>query len=139
MIVDTPTRVLLETLKVNTHADMRGELHKLAVPTLIVHGDQDASAPIDLTGRTTAALIAGATLMIYRRRTRPVCQRPRRAERRHPRLHPRPSPARPAAACPEPGMTRLLSRLDAADCHGTRCGYVPGTFTGAGTTERTVT
>jgi len=65
MIVDTPTRVLLETLKVNTHADMRGELQKIAVPTLIVHGDQDASAPIDLTGRMTAALIADATLMIY--------------------------------------------------------------------------
>jgi non-heme chloroperoxidase len=65
MIVDTPTRVLLETLKVNMYADLRGELQKIALPTLIVHGDQDASAPIDLTGRTTAALIAGATLRVY--------------------------------------------------------------------------
>jgi non-heme chloroperoxidase len=65
MIVDTPTRVLLETLKVNTHADMGGELQKIEVPTLIVHGDQDASAPIDLTGRKTAALIKGATLVVY--------------------------------------------------------------------------
>ena len=65
MIVDTPTRLLLETLKVNTHADMRGELQKLEVPTLVVQGDRDASAPIDLTGRKTAALIPGATLMVY--------------------------------------------------------------------------
>ena len=65
MIVDTPTRVLLETLKVNMHADLRGELQKIGVPTLIVHGDQDASAPIDLTGRQTAALIADATLVVY--------------------------------------------------------------------------
>jgi non-heme chloroperoxidase len=65
MIVDTPTRVLLETLKVNTHADLRGELQKIGVPTLIVHGDQDASAPIDLTGRQTAELIADATLIVY--------------------------------------------------------------------------
>jgi pimeloyl-ACP methyl ester carboxylesterase len=57
--------VLLETLKVNTHADMRGELQKIGVPTLIVHGDQDASAPIDLTGRKSAALIGGATLVVY--------------------------------------------------------------------------
>jgi len=35
------------------------------VPTLIVHGDQDASAPIDLTGRQTAELIADATLIVY--------------------------------------------------------------------------
>jgi hypothetical protein len=65
MIVDTPTRVLLETLKVNMHADLRDELQKIGVPTLIVHGDQDASAPIDLTGRQTAALIADATLVVY--------------------------------------------------------------------------
>ena len=65
MIVDTPLRVLLETLTVNTHADQRGELQKIGVPTLIVHGDQDASAPIDLTGRPTAELIADATLIVY--------------------------------------------------------------------------
>jgi pimeloyl-ACP methyl ester carboxylesterase len=65
MIVDTPTRVLLETLRVNTHADMRGELQKIGVPTLIMHGDRDASAPIDLTGRKSAALIGGATLVVY--------------------------------------------------------------------------
>ena len=65
MIVDTPTRVLLETLKVNMHEDLRGELQKIGVPTLVVHGDQDASAPIDVTGRQTAALIAGATLLVY--------------------------------------------------------------------------
>jgi pimeloyl-ACP methyl ester carboxylesterase len=44
---------------------MRGELQKIGVPTLIVHGDRDASAPIDLTGRVTAALIGGANLVIY--------------------------------------------------------------------------
>jgi non-heme chloroperoxidase len=65
MIVDTPLPVLLETLKVNADADMRAELQKIQVPTLIIHGDQDASAPIDLTGRKTAGLIAGASLTVY--------------------------------------------------------------------------
>ena len=60
MIVDTPLPVLLETLKVNTGTDMRAELQKIQVPALIIHGDQDASAPIDLTGRKTAELIGGA-------------------------------------------------------------------------------
>jgi pimeloyl-ACP methyl ester carboxylesterase len=32
---------------------------------LIVHGDKDASAPIDLTGRPTAALIPNAQLKVY--------------------------------------------------------------------------
>jgi non-heme chloroperoxidase len=65
MIVDTPLRVLLETLKLNTNVNMTEELRKVAVPTLIVHGDQDASAPLELTGRKTAALIDGAELTVY--------------------------------------------------------------------------
>lgn len=65
MIVDTPSYVLLETLKINLAADMRDELPKIQVPTLVVHGDRDASAPIDLTGRKTAALISGASLRVY--------------------------------------------------------------------------
>lgn len=65
MIVDTPLPVLLETLRVNADADMRAELQKIQVPALIIHGDQDASAPIELTGRKTAGLIGGATLTVY--------------------------------------------------------------------------
>jgi pimeloyl-ACP methyl ester carboxylesterase len=65
MIVDTPLPVLLETLKVNADVNMRAELQKIQVPTLIIHGDQDASAPIDLTGRKTAELIDGASLTVY--------------------------------------------------------------------------
>jgi pimeloyl-ACP methyl ester carboxylesterase len=65
MIVDTPLPVLLETLRLNADADMRAELQKIQVPALIVHGDQDASAPIGLTGRRTAGLIAGASLIVY--------------------------------------------------------------------------
>lgn len=65
MIVDTPLPVLLETLKLNADADMRAELQKIQVPALIVHGDQDASAPIGLTGRRTAGLIAGSSLIVY--------------------------------------------------------------------------
>jgi len=65
MIVDTPLHVLLETLTVNADIDMRGELQKIQVPVLIVLGDRDASAPIELTGRKTAGLIGGASLTVY--------------------------------------------------------------------------
>jgi pimeloyl-ACP methyl ester carboxylesterase len=65
MIVDTPLHVLLETLKLNADADTRTELQKIQLPTLIIHGDQDASAPIGLTGRKTAELIPGASLSVY--------------------------------------------------------------------------
>ena len=65
MIVDTPLHVLLETLKLNAGTDTRTELQKIQLPTLIIHGDQDASAPIGLTGRKTAELIPGAALSVY--------------------------------------------------------------------------
>ena len=65
MIVDTPLPVLLATLKVNADVDMRAELQKIQVPALIIHGDQDASAPIALTGRKTAELIPAASLTVY--------------------------------------------------------------------------
>ncbi len=35
------------------------------IPTLILHGDHDASAPLELCGRRTAAAIAGSTLKVY--------------------------------------------------------------------------
>jgi non-heme chloroperoxidase len=44
---------------------MTGELQKIQVPTLVLHGDQDASAPIELTGRKTADLLSRAALRVY--------------------------------------------------------------------------
>jgi pimeloyl-ACP methyl ester carboxylesterase len=48
-----------------TATDFRPELAKLEVPTLIVHGDRDVSAPLPITGRKTAALLPNATVKIY--------------------------------------------------------------------------
>jgi non-heme chloroperoxidase len=57
--------VLLETLQVNADADLRDELRRIEVPTLIIHGDRDASAPLPLTGSRTAELVDGAELVVY--------------------------------------------------------------------------
>jgi pimeloyl-ACP methyl ester carboxylesterase len=65
MIVDTPLPVLLKTLKVNADVDMRAELQEIQVPVLIIQGDHDVSAPLELTGRKTAQLIRGANLTVY--------------------------------------------------------------------------
>ena len=37
----------------------------MAVPTLIIQGDKDASAPLEITGRRVAALTPGARLIVY--------------------------------------------------------------------------
>jgi non-heme chloroperoxidase len=64
-IVDTPLKVLLDTAAAVAATDFRGELPGFRVPTLIIHGDLDASAPIEITGRRTAALIPDSRLVVY--------------------------------------------------------------------------
>jgi non-heme chloroperoxidase len=48
-----------------TGADFRSELPKIKVRTLIIHGDRDVSAPIEITARATAALIPGSEFKVY--------------------------------------------------------------------------
>ncbi|TQF74588.1 alpha/beta hydrolase [Rhodococcus spelaei] len=47
------------------HTDHRPSLRKITVPTLIVHGAADQSAPVALTGRRTAQLIRHAVYKEY--------------------------------------------------------------------------
>jgi non-heme chloroperoxidase len=65
MIVDTPLQVLLDTFWANVETDSREDLRRLPVPTLVLHGDADASAPLDLTGRPTADLLPDGELKVY--------------------------------------------------------------------------
>lgn len=46
-------------------ADLRSDMASFTMPTLILHGEHDLSAPLELTGRRTAAAIPGSTLKVY--------------------------------------------------------------------------
>lgn len=58
-------QALIEINQAVTDTDFRAELRGIKVPTLIIHGDRDVSAPVDFTARPTADLIPGAQLEIY--------------------------------------------------------------------------
>ncbi|MDG4536809.1 alpha/beta hydrolase [Streptomyces sp. AV19] len=45
--------------------DFHDDLGKFDIPTLVVHGGDDQAAPIESTGRKSAALIPGAELKVY--------------------------------------------------------------------------
>ncbi|MFI9049517.1 alpha/beta fold hydrolase [Streptomyces sp. NPDC053427] len=45
--------------------DSRAGLREIDIPTLVVHGAADFSAPVDVTGRRTAELIPGTTYKEY--------------------------------------------------------------------------
>ena len=63
MLIDTPLPVVLETHRTLTRADLRPDLAMLSLPVTVIHGTNDASAPIEATGRLTADMVAGATLV----------------------------------------------------------------------------
>jgi non-heme chloroperoxidase len=55
----------IELSRVQASTDFRRELAAIDVPVLILHGDCDASAPLELTGRPTAAALRHAALKVY--------------------------------------------------------------------------
>jgi non-heme chloroperoxidase len=65
MMWQTPLKALLDLNRSINDADFRQELPKLKMPTLILQGDADMSAPLAITGQRTAALLPDATLKVY--------------------------------------------------------------------------
>ena len=49
----------------NMPADFTAELSKIALPTLVLHGDHDAFAPLETCGQRSAELIPGSQLVVY--------------------------------------------------------------------------
>jgi non-heme chloroperoxidase len=61
----TTLQAAIEFQRAAVQADFRAELTRLSLPTLIIQGDADASAPLPLTGARTAELIPNCRLLVY--------------------------------------------------------------------------
>jgi non-heme chloroperoxidase len=48
------------------HEDFRSDVERIAVPTLVIHGDHDRILPIAATGQRTARMIEGARLHVVK-------------------------------------------------------------------------
>lgn len=48
-----------------SETDFRADLDKFDVPTLVIHGDDDQTVPLALTGAATAKRVPHATLSVY--------------------------------------------------------------------------
>jgi len=46
--------------------DFRGDVARVTVPTLVIHGDSDAIVPFEVSGRRSAELIAGSELVVIK-------------------------------------------------------------------------
>lgn len=65
MIAQTPLPVAIACNKAIVETDFRPDCRDVSVPTLIVQGTADASAPLSLTGKRTAELIPRSAFIIY--------------------------------------------------------------------------
>lgn len=57
---------MLACSRLMVEADFRDELRQTNVPTLVIHGDRDRSAPIEVTGIPSAQLIPDCRFLIYK-------------------------------------------------------------------------
>lgn len=55
----------LECNIANVGTDFRAELRRIELPALLIHGDADVSAPLELTARRALQLIPGSRLLRY--------------------------------------------------------------------------
>ena len=56
----------LDCISAFGRTDFRADLKKITVPTLVIHGDQDAIVPFEVSGKRTAASIPGARLVVIK-------------------------------------------------------------------------
>jgi non-heme chloroperoxidase len=65
MVLRTPLNVAIACNRSLSDTDFRPDLAGISKPTLLIHGDKDASAPLALTGQAAAALIPDCDFRIY--------------------------------------------------------------------------
>jgi len=54
----------LDCIAAFARTDFRGDLAKITVPTLVIHGDSDGVVPFEVSGKRSAELIKGAELVV---------------------------------------------------------------------------
>jgi non-heme chloroperoxidase len=64
-LLQTSLPIVLACSRAMVEADFRAEMRRVDVPTLIIHGDRDRSAPFELTGKPSAELVPGCRLLVY--------------------------------------------------------------------------
>jgi non-heme chloroperoxidase len=65
MAMSASPKATIDLVRAWSETDFRADLAKFTVPTLVVHGTGDATVPIDVSGRRSAALIPNAKLLEY--------------------------------------------------------------------------
>jgi non-heme chloroperoxidase len=60
-----PIPLALACSRAMVEEDFRDEMKRIEIPTLLIHGGRDRSAPIEITGQPSAALIPDCRFLVY--------------------------------------------------------------------------
>lgn len=58
-------KATIDLVRAWSETDFRSDLKGITIPILVIHGTNDATVPIEVSGRRAAALIPGAVLLEY--------------------------------------------------------------------------
>ena len=59
-------KATIDCIRAFSETDFRGDLPRIRVPTLVIHGDADETVPLNISGELTAKLVPGAKLNVYK-------------------------------------------------------------------------
>jgi non-heme chloroperoxidase len=65
LFLQASPKATIDMVPMFAETDLRPEMCAFTMPTLVIHGDADHSAPLDITGRKTADAITGSELKVY--------------------------------------------------------------------------
>jgi pimeloyl-ACP methyl ester carboxylesterase len=63
--LDCSARAAAQFFWTGFSSDLRDQLRSTVLPALIVHGDHDVQAPLEICGRRTAQLLPNSRLVVY--------------------------------------------------------------------------
>lgn len=58
-------KATIDCVRAFSETDFRGDMGAFRVPTLVIHGDADATVPLAKSGQRAAAMVPGAQLKVY--------------------------------------------------------------------------
>ncbi|WP_312985679.1 alpha/beta hydrolase [Atlantibacter sp.] len=66
-------KALYDCIEAFSETDLREDLRKMTVPTLVIHGDDDQIVPFETCGKVAAEILPDATLKVYEGGSHGIC------------------------------------------------------------------
>lgn len=66
-------KALYDCIKAFSETDMREDLKKMTIPTLVIHGDDDQIVPFETCGKVTAATLSNSIFKVYEGGSHGIC------------------------------------------------------------------